>query len=980
MIDVVAVPLGEDWVRVPADSVLVRALEPADRALRAGDRVQALRELDRVARQHARESPYIASCLGRLLAEAGEFAALPVLRRAAEDGDHPRIEADLIAAQLRFGQRSLAQQRLASAMLRYAIDPDSPLAALARTLMTSGDGPDAAWAAIDSRYRYYAEAPAKDGETLLFSLRRNDGTVLRERETRAVRGRARCTLPLPRRPDMPSLSLSVNGHAIPGGQCALPLDFRADARAHSAGRQIEAWVRLGWLPDQMPTVEISDAYGHKLRIEAEQRGLQGRWHFRCEPQRLGLKGGRYRLAVLLPDGRLQPFADSPLLMPSAARRSLRGLAPRVTPHASAWTPASPPPVDIIIPVFQGRDETLACIAAAVSTAAAHAATILVVNDDSPDEALSAELEQLAQRGTISLLRNARNMGFSASVNRAMAVHPQHDAIILNADAVVFGDWLKRLQRAAYSAPRIGSATPFTDDDSVARYTDGAMQASTVARAAELDAYAALAHAGATARLPVGVGFCMFIRRACWKATGAFDAEAFDKGYGEEADWGMRARHLGWRHVLAADVFVHHAGGRSFGNRRAALMERAAYVLEARHPGYAGSVQRELLKDELLPWRRSFDRQLLQRQSKPIVLLMTLGLPGGVHRFVGERCQQLAREGKLPIMLRPLKYRPGRCVLWSPQLKLQHLRFRIPLELAALRETLAALPIESIEFNHFIGLDSRLVELVLALNKPYDVYLHDYAWVCPRITLVDATRQYCGEPALRQCERCVKQNGSDLMEDIGVRDLRQRSARWLRGARQVFAPSHDLAMRYARHFPERSIEVRPIESEVVVAPRRRREADPAPVRVALIGGIGAHKGYRVLRACVRDALRRKLPLEFVVIGYTEADRPLLDTGKVFVTGPYQDREFDALVRREHPDVIWLPSVWPETWCYTLSHALGTGAPIVAFDIGAIAERLRALRLGRLLPLGTGPGAINDVLIDVALHKEAAESLFADTNSH
>jgi hypothetical protein len=136
-----------------------------------------------------------------------------------------------------------------------------------------------------------------------------------------------------------------------------------------------------------------------------------------------------------------------------------------------------------------------------------------------------------------------------------------------------------------------------------------------------------------------------------------------------------------------------------------------------------------------------------------------------------------------------------------------------------------------------------------------------------------------------------------------------------------------------------------------------------VRVALIGAIGEHKGYRILLACARDARARRLPIEFVVIGYTENDAPLLATGKVFITGRYSDAEAPHLLQREEPDVAWLPSVWPETWCYTLDYALEAGLPILAFDLGAIAERLRAAGAGTLVPLGLKPGQINDRLLQL-----------------
>jgi hypothetical protein len=55
------------------------------------------------------------------------------------------------------------------------------------------------------------------------------------------------------------------------------------------------------------------------------------------------------------------------------------------------------------------------------------------------------------------------------------------------------------------------------------------------------------------------------------------------------------------------------------------------------------------------------------------------------------------------------------------------------------------------------------------------------------------------------------------------------------------------------------------------------------------------------------------------------------------------------------VGFLPALWPETWSYTLSQMWQAGLSVVAFDLGAQAERIRATRRGRLLPLGLPPAA-------------------------
>jgi hypothetical protein len=165
----------------------------------------------------------------------------------------------------------------------------------------------------------------------------------------------------------------------------------------------------------------------------------------------------------------------------------------------------------------------------------------------------------------------------------------------------------------------------------------------------------------------------------------------------------------------------------------------------------------------------------------------------------------------------------------------------------------------------------------------------------------------------------------------------------------------------RYFSDLKVDVEPHAGLPAPIALPARASPKNTLRIALIGAIGTHKGYQILLRCARDARARKLPLEFVVIGLTENDAPLLATGKVFVTGYYGEAEAPHLLQRERPDIAWLPSVSPETWCYTLDYALAAELPVVAFDVGAIAERLRALSKGDLLPLDLEPSRINDRLI-------------------
>ena len=130
---------------------------------------------------------------------------------------------------------------------------------------------------------------------------------------------------------------------------------------------------------------------------------------------------------------------------------------------------------IVIPVYRGRRETLACIDSVLATAAAHA-RIVVIDDATDDGELVLALDALAAAGSIELHRNDSNQGFVRSVNAGLALYPAGDAVILNSDTIVHGDWLARLRAAAYSSPKIGTVTPWSNSGSIASYPSAAGQA------------------------------------------------------------------------------------------------------------------------------------------------------------------------------------------------------------------------------------------------------------------------------------------------------------------------------------------------------------------------------------------------------------------------------------------------------------------------------------------------------------------------
>jgi GT2 family glycosyltransferase len=977
-----------------------RLLRPVRDALGVDAPGVALRALDRAWRSLPDESRTIAplyACM--LMLDSHDFdAVLCVAQVALELGPDAEVAATRVLALLQLGKFAEARLRLDSALADYCVAPTGALACAAADVMRHPAIDAPGWIGLAPTLALVGQVTHDEPTRLTLGLGEDP------RDTHTVQLAPGGVQVLRHSMSRSSAALQRIAHCagVPllGSGARTADDFRLDGRAQHRGRTVTAWVRLGCLPSEAPRLRFVDDHGGRTEAQPAGSPLPGwRWPCAVNLRAARLRGSRIHVAARLPDGRWQPLPDAPLLLSAPMPRVVRGSPPRRDPAARRTAqrrtvkrrtmagPTAKRRIDIIIPVYGNRDETLACIESVSRTVGA-LARLVVVDDASIDPVLVSALDALGNEGQITLLRNSKNLGFAGAVNRALAHDPSRDAVLLNSDTRVFGDWLVRMQAAAYSEATVGTVTPWSNSGSIASYPQTAGATLEPDSAAALHALAAATHAGKRFEIPVGVGFCLYLRRDCLLDVGTLDvggqdggildAAVFGKGYGEETDFCLRARRRGWTHRLAADVYVFHASGHSFGARRAALLDRSQRLLNLRHPGYDRSIERFLARDPLRAARRDLDAERLRAHAGRNVLIVTLALGGGVDRFVKERSRLLRALGFTPILLRACGPDDARgCELVIDDPALPNLRYDIPGEMRAIEALLTELRFEAIELQHFLHLDPRLIDVVRRLPAGYEVFVHDYAWLCPRVTLIDGSGRYCGEPAIRECETCVKRNGSNLGEAITVEALRKRSAAWLGAARRVLAPSEDTAARLRRYFPGIDVEVRPHAPPMLPTPRPPRDPVRPHLRIALIGAIGAHKGYDVLLECARDARTRRLPLEFVVIGYTENDSPLLATGKVFITGPYIDGEAPHLIERERPDIAWLPSVWPETWCYTLDYALTAGLPVVAFDLGAIAERLRAAPHAVLFPMGTPSQRINDGFLGFA--NDAPNAAYAAPNS-
>ena len=163
--------------------------------------------------------------------------------------------------------------------------------------------------------------------------------------------------------------------------------------------------------------------------------------------------------------------------------------------------------------------------------------------------------------------------------------------------------------------------------------------------------------------------------------------------------------------------------------------------------------------------------------------------------------------------------------------------------------------------------------------------------------------------------------------------------------------------------------------------------PSPNRslrhVAFVGSVQPHKGALIFAETVRRMAGAKIRWS----AYGGGDAPLLRELRrcgARVRGYYRSGSLPELLRRDGVDLALLLSVVPESHSLALSECVVAGVPVVAFSLGALAERVPHLSAGRLVPPEQGAEGVAAVLQGMRRDgpppvPEAAARLVADPTS-
>lgn len=342
------------------------------------------------------------------------------------------------------------------------------------------------------------------------------------------------------------------------------------------------------------------------------------------------------------------------------------------------------------------------------------------------------------------------------------------------------------------------------------------------------------------------------------------------------------------------------------------------------------------------------------------------LGGGANKYRDEKIAQILRLGEevvlvtfeLPRLLFRLEiYRPSGKQLATYE------------SIQVLGERLMQAQFSTIHVNDLVSFPdgAEILQLITALHRrgrsELRVYLHDFLYVCPSYALIDATGRYCGIPDADVCRQCLKTNKSVFPSFAIVDEILPWRKEWkelLRESTNIIAFSESTINIFRQAFPmdewRPKISIQPHQVDVSKYPKIKVHASSL-LKIAVIGHIGFAKGAEIVHEMVTLIARKQLAIQIVVIGTLERFIP---SPALIVTGSFENSKLPTLLQEHGIGVCLLPSICPETFSYVAEEVMTMGLPLVCFELGAPADRVKRYSFGEVAKTTSAQGALDAVI--------------------
>lgn len=367
-------------------------------------------------------------------------------------------------------------------------------------------------------------------------------------------------------------------------------------------------------------------------------------------------------------------------------------------------------------------------------------------------------------------------------------------------------------------------------------------------------------------------------------------------------------------------------------------------------------------------------------SNRTVLLMDFNLGGGSNIYSRELLAELERQGEHVVLI---EYRFGR--------KDFHFEFNTGSEMAEAvfhdfdAEFFLAY-VRKLSVCHILVSQlfswpdiAGIMDVITKSVIPYSVLVHDYFMICPNWALFDNKQRYCGVPEslelCKDCLSCINEQYVPLAQHTNsdcVFEWRQNAGAFLAEAGNVICFSEASKKIFSKVYPFLANLVvleHGIPENHLFTWCERSYSVGSLLTVGVIGHLGSHKGSMLIHRLINDSRVKDLPVRFVVVGEIVPHPETVDVSndRILGHGAYKRSELGSILASYDVSIVMIPSLCPETFCFTASEAILLGYPVLCCNLGAQAERIGYYDAGWIVDEPYLEGILN-VLTEIVNHPE------------
>jgi len=285
--------------------------------------------------------------------------------------------------------------------------------------------------------------------------------------------------------------------------------------------------------------------------------------------------------------------------------------------------------------------------------------------------------------------------------------------------------------------------------------------------------------------------------------------------------------------------------------------------------------------------------------------------------------------------------------------------------------LGILNVDLVHVHHTLGLPLDIFHVANNNKVSLLTTVHDFYYICPVLKKISPSGKQCDSGICdMECEKCLKNEKGINNGKLFMEKWHYENSKALKLCKKVILPSESAKNVIGQYYPEILESMIVMEHGLTVAERRKgrtRDFKNKKMKIAFIGGIGELKGGKLIYEMISKD--NSGDYEWYIMGGIGYE-PLyhLKKNNLYKIGWYKREEIVDILSCNDIDLICILSLVEETYCYTLSESILAGIPVLASNVGALGQRVKALNCGWLIP---GVVTYGEVLRNLKIIKNNGE---------